>query len=191
MTKLLSTLALCYSSFSFASNEFNDFFNSFETLSADFSQQTYNDLGAPLNSASGYFLFKRPAQFIWQTQIPIEQTLLLSDQELWLIDSELEQASLRTISDLNTTPLYWLINRPEQLSLLPQYTHSKAGTDWYDTQEENQLSFGFQNKKLSAIKLTNSLSQQVLINFSALKINPTLAADAFTLKLGPDFDVIR
>lgn len=191
MTKILALLALCYAGLASANNEFSDFFNSLETLSADFSQQTYNDSGELLNNTSGYFHFKRPAQFVWQTQTPIQQMLLLTNNELWLIDTELEQASKRTMDDLNNTPLYWLINRPEQLQSIPQQTDNEEGIHWYATPEENQLSFGFKDKKLSALKLTNQLSQKVLIRFSKLKINPALDQDAFALKLGPDFDVIR
>ena len=93
MTNFLAALALCFSSVAIANSEFSDFFNSFETLSADFTQQTFSDSTTLLTKTSGYLHFKRPASFVWQTKTPIEQTLLLNNHELWLIDTELEQAS--------------------------------------------------------------------------------------------------
>jgi outer membrane lipoprotein carrier protein len=127
MTKLLSTLILVCSSFSFANSnhEFSNFFNSFERLSANFTQSTHSNTGALLANASGTLLFKRPQQLIWHTLIPDEQILLLNNTELWLIDIELEQASLMQTTNLTQTPLYWLINRPSDISHVPQYTHKR------------------------------------------------------------------
>ncbi|CAC9594298.1 hypothetical protein [uncultured Gammaproteobacteria bacterium] len=191
MVKWLSVLAVCYSSLSTASNEFSAFFNSFESLSANFSQQTYSNTGAVLANTSGSLKFKRPAQFIWQTDLPFEQTLLLTDNELWLVDHELEQASMRPTEALKNTPLYWLINRPDQLDTLPSFTDSQQGVRWYSTQQDDTLSFGFVDKKLAAIKLNNRLDQKILVSFSKLKINPIFKQNTFKLTLGADFDVIR
>ena len=182
---------LCISSLTAANNEFKTFFDSFDTLSANFVQQAYSDTGAPLAKTSGYLHFKRPAQFVWQTQAPITQTLLLSNNELWLIDKELEQASMRPIEQLKNTPLYWLINKPGQLENLPKFEHNELAINWYKTQQDDQLSFGFALSQLVAIKLNNPLGQKILVTLTDLKINPVFSQDTFELKLGADFDVIR
>lgn len=191
MTNFLIVLAVCFSSTVTADTEFSDFFNSFETLSSDFTQQTYDDSNRLLTETSGHLYFKRPASFIWQTDTPIEQTLLLNNHELWFIDTELEQASQRDTGDLKNTPLYWLINRPEQLENLPQYDHTESNINWYKTNQDNQLSFGFRNNKLSTLKLTNPLGQKIQVIFSALILNPKLNKNTFVLDLDADFDVIR
>ena len=82
MTNLIGALTLCFCSVTLANNEFEDFFNSFETLSADFIQQIHTDEKKPLTQTSGYLRFKRPVSFIWQTRSPIKQTLLLNNHEL-------------------------------------------------------------------------------------------------------------
>ena len=191
MIKYLAALAICYSSLSIANNEFSDFFNSFETLSADFNQKTTDEHGAIVASTTGYLKFKRPAQFIWQTQQPIDQTLLLNNNELWLIDHELEQASMRNIDELKNTPLYWLLNRPEQLKTLPTFERESQGIRWYRTQEFNKLSFGFTNNQLTAIQLNNQLGQTVLVRFKNVISNSAMSQNIFKLKLNKDFDVIR
>ena len=191
MTKWLAMLGVCCSSLAIANNDFSNFFNSFDTLSANFAQQTYSGTNAPLAKTSGHLRFKRPNQFIWQTESPIAQTLLLTDNELWLIDDELEQANRRSINELQNTPLYWLTNRPDQLKVLPMFDYSESDIRWYNTQQENKLSFGFTKGQLIGIKLNNQLGQQILVNLSALKINPVFAQDTFKLKLGSNFDVIR
>ena len=191
MTNFLAALVLCFSSMAIANSEFSDFFNSFETLSADFTQQTFSDSSTLLTKTSGHLHFKRPASFVWQTKTPIEQTLLLNNHELWLIDTELEQASQQATNDLKNTPLYWLMNRPENLQDLPQFSHSKLGVNWYKTNQSNQLSFGFRNKTLDAIQLTNQLDQKIQVVFSAIILNPELNESVFALNLAPGFDVIR
>jgi outer membrane lipoprotein carrier protein len=191
MIKYLTVLTICYSSFSIANNDFVDFFNSFETISANFNQQTIDENNSLLASTTGYFKFKRPMQFIWKTQQPIEQTLLLNNNQLWLVDHELEQASIRNIDELKNTPLYWLLNRPKQIKTLPTFELEAQNIRWYATQQNNQLSFGFSNGRLLAIQMNNQLNQTILVNFSDLKINPILDKNTFKLALSPDFDVIQ
>lgn len=191
MTNFLAALALCFSSVAIANSEFSDFFNSFEALSADFTQQTFSDSNTLLTKTSGYLHFKRPASFVWQTKTPIEQTLLLNNHELWLIDTELEQASQQATNDLKNTPLYWLMNRPENLQDLPRFSHSELGVNWYKTNQSNQLSFGFRNKTLDTIQLTSQLDQKIQVVFSDIILNPELNESVFALNLAPGFDVIR
>ncbi|QKQ24632.1 outer-membrane lipoprotein carrier protein LolA [Candidatus Ruthia endofausta] len=193
MIKFLSTLILIFSSFSFTSSnhEFSNFFNSFERLSANFTQSTYSNTGVLLASSSGTLLFKRPRQLIWHTLVPNKQILLLNNTKLWLVDIELEQASLIQTTDLTQTPLYWLINRLSDINRTPQYTHTQDKIDWYSTQQANQLSFGFKNNTLQAISLNNELDQTILVTFDSVSINPSIKANAFELNLAPEFDVLR
>jgi outer membrane lipoprotein carrier protein len=193
MIKFVGLLVLCFSSLSIAQpkNQFNQFFNGFDSLSANFEQSVYDDNNNLIASNQGEIQFKRPQQLIWHTQTPNDQILLLNNNELWLIDNELEQASLQHIVELKQTPLYWLLNRPNQLVKTPQYTYSENQIDWYTTDQVNQLRFGFQKDALKGLSLTNELGQIIHIDFSEAIINPSLSADIFTLDLGPDFDVIR
>ncbi len=193
MTKILSALILIFSGFSFSNSnhEFSNFFNSFERLSANFTQSTYSSTGVLLASTSGALLFKRPQQLIWHTLIPNEQILLLNNTELWLVDIELEQASLMQTTDLAQTPLYWLVNQPNNISHMPQYTHTQDQINWYSTQQDNQLSFGFKDNTLQAITLNNELNQTILVTFNSVAINPSIKINAFKLNLAPEFDVLK
>ncbi|BAF61184.1 hypothetical protein [Candidatus Vesicomyidisocius calyptogenae] len=62
MTKFISTLMLVFSSFANSNYDFSNFFGSFERLSANFTQHTYNNTGTLLTKSSGTLLFKRPQQ---------------------------------------------------------------------------------------------------------------------------------
>ncbi|NYT52635.1 MAG: outer-membrane lipoprotein carrier protein LolA [Candidatus Vesicomyosocius endoextente] len=189
MTKFISTLILVFSSFANSNYDFSNFFSSFERLSANFTQHTYNNTGTLLTKSSGTLLFKRPKQLIWHTLVPNEQILLLNNTKLWLVDVELKQASLISTTNLTQTPLYWFINRPIDNNHIPQYTHTKDKINWYKTQQTNQLSFGLKNNMLKAISLNNKLNQTILLTFDSIIINPIIESNAFELNLKIGFDI--
>jgi outer membrane lipoprotein carrier protein len=176
-------------------NQFFDFFNTLTSLKADFIQTTYDDKDALINTTSGSFIFNRPKQLRWHTTTPNEEILLLNNNELWLVDIELEQASLQKSQDLSQTPLYWLINKPNTIKNIPIFSHQQDGIDWYKANSQSsqyqQLLFGFKDKVLHAISFKNPLDQTIKIIFEKALINPAIKPKDFDLKLGSEFDVIR
>lgn len=199
MTRYLSLLILFWAHLSVANNQFSEFFNHLESLSANFVQHTYSEDGTLINTASGSLLFNRPKQLKWHTTQPNEQILLLQNNELWLVDVELEQASLQKIQNLSETPLYWLINKPNLIKDTPTLPHQQADFSWYKTSNSTSgnsskhpsLSFGFENKKLKAISFQNALAQTVNIVFDTVLVNLAIDTKRFELNLGPAFDIIR
>ncbi len=122
-----------------ANNQFKDFFNSFDRLSADFKQTTHNEFNVLIGTTSGTLSFNRPTQLRWHTTFPNEQILLLNNNELWLVDIELEQATLERTTDLTQTPLYWLINKPDQIENTPIFSHTENNIDWYKTTKKTNF----------------------------------------------------
>ena len=193
MTKILVVLSIFWANTALSANhQFSDFFNSLESLKANFTQTTYSDTHSLLSTTSGTLTFKRPQQLRWHTAQPNEQILLLNNDELWLVDTELEQASLQQIQDLSRTPLYWLINKPSTLQNLPIFSHQENHIDWYTTNNLTQvLKFGFKDDLLHAISLKNELEQTVLIVFDQIDTKPNIEHGAFELRIDSGFDVIR
>jgi len=190
MTKILVVLSMFWTNVTLSTtHQFSDFFNSLESLKANFTQRTYSDTDSLLNTTSGTLTFKRPHQLRWHTTTPYEQILLLNNQELWLIDTELEQASLQQIQNLSKTPLYWLINKPSTIKNPPVFSHHQENIDWYTS--DPVLKFGFKDGLLHAISLKNELQQTVMIIFDQLIINPKVSSKIFALRLNPAFDIIR
>jgi len=193
VTKILVILSVFWANTALSVNhQFADFFNSLESLKANFTQTTNSDTHALFSTTSGTFAFKRPQQLRWHTTQPNEQILLLNNEELWLIDTELEQASLQQIQDLSQTALYWLINKPSTLQNLPVFSHRQEGVDWYTTNTSTQaLKFGFKDNLLHTISLKNELDQTIVIAFDQLQTNPRIKPEIFKLSLDPNFDIIR
>lgn len=191
MIKTLALLSIFWANTALASNhQFTNFFNALDSLSANFTQTTYGETGVLIQTTTGTLAFQRPQQLRWHTTQPSEQILLLNNNELWLIDTELEQASLQQIQDLSQTPLYYLVNKPSSITNTPKFAYSKEGLDWY-TANTQDLTFGFKGKSLQAISLKNELGQTILINFNQLAVNPEINPETFILALNPAFDIIR
>lgn len=189
MIKTLAALSIFWANVAFSANQqFSDFFNSLESLKANFTQTTHSETGALIQTTSGTLDFQRPAQLRWHTTQPNEQILLLNNNELWLIDIELEQASLQQIQDFSQTPLYWLINKPSAMKNPPAFYHKNKGIDWYTNPA---LKFGFKGDLLHAISLKNELGQTILITFNQIDTQPNINPNIFELRLGSDFDVVR
>ncbi|BAS67078.1 LolA family protein [Bathymodiolus septemdierum thioautotrophic gill symbiont] len=175
-----------------AKTQFSDYFNNLNSLKADFTQSVYTAGDIFISETAGNFSFQRPQQLRWHTIKPSEQTLLLNNNELWMIDTELEQTVLQKNQDFSKTPLYWLINKPNTLKNTPKYSHSEGGIDWYLTNQKTQpLGFGFVGKELSTISLENELDQTIYITFSNIKVNAKINPQDFALNIPSDFDVIR
>lgn len=173
-------------------NQFSTFFNSLESLKANFTQTVYTVGDIFISEASGTFIFQRPQQLRWHTTKPSDQVLLLNNNELWLIDTELEQAVLQKTQDFSKTLLYWLINKPNTLKDTPKYAYSSGGIDWYLANQSTQpLSFGFVGNELSVISLENELDQVIYVIFDKMKVNTRINPKDFELNLNLDFDVIR
>ncbi|WXU00524.1 MAG: Outer-membrane lipoprotein carrier protein [Catillopecten margaritatus gill symbiont] len=191
--KILALISLLWSNTALSErNQFNDFFNSLESLESNFTQSIYAAGDIFISETSGKFIFQRPQQLRWHTTQPNDQVLLLNDNELWLIDTELEQAVLQKTQDFSKTPLYWLINKPNTLKNTPKYSHSEGGIDWYLANQSTQpLGFGFAGNELSTLSLENELDQTIYIVFNKMKVNAKINPKDFELNLNPGFDVIR
>lgn len=174
------------------SNQFSTFFNSLESLKSNFTQTVYGIGDIFISETSGKLTFQRPQKLRWHANKPSEQILILNANELWLVDTELEQAVLQKTKDLSKTPLYWLINKPNTIKDTPKYSYSSGGIDWYVANESTEpVSFGFTGNELSAISLENQLDQIIYIVFDNMEVNPETSPKDFELNINPDFDIIR
>jgi len=193
LSKILTLSAALSSNIVFAERvQFTQFFNTLESLKSNFTQTVYSAGDIFISENSGKFTFQRPQQLRWHTTTPNEQILILNNNELWLVDTELEQAVLQKTKDFSETPLYWLINKPDALKDTPKYAYSEGGIDWYSVNESTQpVKFGFVGNKLTTISLENELDQVIYIVFNDMQVNAKINPKAFELDISPEFDIIR
>ena len=71
--------------------------NQAETLTGRFSQLSLDGSGTQLQETSGELALKRPGQFRWHTDAPMEQLLVSNGKKVWLYDPDLEQVTIQEL----------------------------------------------------------------------------------------------
>ncbi|TLX56116.1 outer membrane lipoprotein carrier protein LolA [Stutzerimonas nosocomialis] len=169
-----------------------------ETLSGRFSQLSLDGTGTQLQEASGELALKRPGQFRWHTDAPMEQLLVSDGSKVWLYDPDLEQVTIQTLDQrLTHTPALLLSGDVSEISQNFEISHKEAGdvVDFVlkprasDTLFDN-LRLSFRGGVINDMQLIDSVGQRTNILFMGVKMNEPIPADQFTFEIPAGADVI-
>ena len=82
------------------------YFQSLQTLRADFVQRVFDERGRVLQTSSGRMVMQKPGKFRWDYQTPAEQVIVADGERLWSYDVGLAQVTVRKLDQaLGSTPL--------------------------------------------------------------------------------------
>ena len=173
--------------------------NKAETISGRFSQLTLDGSGTQLQETSGEMALKRPGQFRWHTDAPMEQLLISNGQTIWLYDPDLEQVTIQKMDQrLTQTPALLLsgdvskiaesfdITLKEGGDVVDFILKPKAADSLFDT-----LRLSFRGGMLNDMQLIDNVGQRTNILFLGVKMNPPIAASQFTFEVPAGVDVIQ
>ena len=169
-----------------------------ETLTGRFSQLSLDGSGTQLQETSGELSLKRPGQFRWHTDAPMEQLLVSNGKKVWLYDPDLEQVTIQELDQrLTHTPALLLSGDVSTISENFEVSHKEAGevVDFTlkpkakDTLFDN-LRLSFRNGVINDMQLIDSVGQRTNILFMGVKMNQPLKADLFTFEIPEGADVI-
>jgi outer membrane lipoprotein carrier protein len=173
--------------------------NKAETISGRFSQLTLDGSGTQLQETSGEMALKRPGQFRWHTDAPMEQLLISNGQTIWLYDPDLEQVTIQKMDQrLTHTPALLLsgdvskiaesfdITLKEGGDVVDFILKPKAADSLFDT-----LRLSFRGGMLNDMQLIDNVGQRTNILFLGVKMNPPIAASQFTFEVPAGVDVIQ
>ena len=172
--------------------------NQAETLTGRFSQLSLDGSGTQLQETSGELALKRPGQFRWHTDAPMEQLLVSDGKQVWLYDPDLEQVTIQQLDQrLTHTPALLLSGDVSSISENFEVSHKEAGdvVDFTlkpkakDTLFDN-LRLSFRGGVINDMQLIDSVGQRTNILFMGVKMNQPLKAYLFTLKSPEGADVI-
>ncbi|KRW68538.1 outer membrane lipoprotein chaperone LolA [Pseudomonas sp. GD03855] len=172
--------------------------NQAETLTGRFSQLSLDGGGTQLQETSGELALKRPGQFRWHTDAPMEQLLVSNGKKVWLYDPDLEQVTIQELDQrLTHTPALLLSGDVSTISENFEVSHKEAGevVDFTlkpkakDTLFDN-LRLSFRNGVINDMQLIDSVGQRTNILFMGVKMNQPLKADLFTFDIPEGADVI-
>lgn len=157
-------------------------------------------------TSSGTFEFLRPNRFRFIYQKPFEQLIVADGQNLWLHDLDLNQVTVRNLSQvLSGTPAAVISAAPDLKALQADFKLSALpadqGLQWVQAEPKaregqvQRIQVGFRitqrGSELAALDILDSFGQRSRMSFSSFEANPPLTASSFQFKPPPGADVIR
>lgn len=175
-----------------------DFVREAKSGRAQFSQTVTSPDGARTKTTSGSFEFQRPNQFRFSYLPPTEQLIVADGQKVWMFDPGLNQASSHPMTRaLGATPAALLAGGNLERDFTLKALASKDGLDWVQALPKQadsgfqSLKVGFKGRDLAALEIVDGFGQSSRLNFSALVLNPVLAADRFRFILPAGADLLE
>jgi len=169
-----------------------------ETLTGRFSQLSLDGTGTQLQETSGELALKRPGQFRWHTDEPMEQLLVSDGKKVWLYDPDLEQVTIQTLDQrLTHTPALLLSGDVSSISENFEVSHKEAGEviDFTlrpkakDTLFDN-LRLSFRSGVINDMQMIDGVGQRTNILFHGVRVNEPFAAGLFSFEIPEGTDVI-
>lgn len=168
------------------------------SLRAEFRQEVADGEGRVRERASGTLTLQKPGRFRWDYREPAGQVLVSDGATLWLYDEELEQVTVRPVSQtLSTTPAMLLTGQGRVgEAFVVEDDADSGGLDWISLTPRRQdtdfrrVRLALRGGELVRMELTDRLGQVTAIDFSGIQRNPALQADLFRFEPPPGVDVV-
>ncbi len=115
-------------------NTLRDFVKNFTTFSASFVQTQPDESTFSANESKGYMGIERPGKLYWVYQTPEPQEIVTDGVDLWIYESELDQATVRPLASVeNDFPMRWLLyNEPVEKNFDVITGQEYGGISWFN-----------------------------------------------------------
>lgn len=172
-----------------------EYYSSVQSLRGDFLQTTKSDSGEVIETSSGKLAIQRPDRFRWSYAEPFEQEIVADGSKLWVYDVDLEQVTVRPLSEvLGVGPALLLSGDYEALE---QNFTINGGKDGWLTLVPKRDDWDFQSIRMrmqqgvpQVIEVESGLGQSTRLELSGLERNVKLDAAQFKFTPPPGVDVI-
>lgn len=174
----------------------NQFVKNLKTLEASFVQTLEDANGKQLQKQSGIVLMQKPGRFKWHYQAPegYEQFIVADGEKLWFYDVDLEEATVKPLTEaLGAAPIALLTSdtplsdqfKITELGQIGEHQMLQLESKVQDT-DYGQALLAFDDKGiLQIMQLKDPLGQVTSIEFSGTKMNQAIAAKEFNFEV-PD-----
>ncbi|HEY7884132.1 MAG TPA: outer membrane lipoprotein chaperone LolA [Cellvibrionaceae bacterium] len=168
------------------------------SLAGDFSQTLYSREGETLESSSGSFVLQRPGRFYWHTSEPFEQYLISDQHTLWLYDPDLEQVTVRQVTeDIRKTPAMLLSDDVQSLteSFSIVYDENQEAQIFTLTPHDGEDLFAslqliFRQDRLHQIEVNDGLHQRTVFALDNTTYNRPVDESKFTFVVPEGVDLL-
>ncbi|MBL8226014.1 MAG: outer membrane lipoprotein chaperone LolA [Chromatiales bacterium] len=174
------------------------FLDTVQTFRSPFTQAVFDSRGRAVESSAGEVVMQRPGRFRWDYATPYVRTIVADGERLWLYEADLEQVTVRRLSDgLGDTPAALLTGRDDVLKRFAvQRAWEADGLAWSALRPRTaegdfaELRLGFRGNVLLALELDDRLGQRTRIDFQSPRLNAAVPADTFRFMPPAGADVI-
>lgn len=185
-----------------------DLLSSSTYFQAHFQQTVRDASGDIVDQSTGKIWLARPNQLRWDIVEPLEQTLIVNEQEFFQYDSDIDQLIIEPLSDqLSAMPVLLLSGNAEAIASQFTVTEIKAVTAQIVNKESalrqlfnlkpigneglfEVLSLEFKDGVLQAISILDDLQQNSRFEFSIIDTTTVIDDSIFVLNPPAYTDVI-
>lgn len=175
-----------------------DFYHSTNSMRAKFHQKVKDNTGAVVQEVEGTMQLQRPNKFRWDYKKPYEQEIISDGKDVFLYDVDLEQVTIRALSQtLGTSPASLLAGGAEvEKSFKLKNVNRGDGLDWVEALPKNddsgfdRIMLGFKGKDLNKMEMYDSFKNITLISFTSVERNPSLQTSSFLFTTPEGVDVV-
>lgn len=204
MTKLstffLFFLVLFINSTVWANKTLDSFYQTTQSLQADFQQTIRSTRGRLIENSQGMLILSRPDKFILEYTSPAEQKYISNGKTIWIYDVELEQVSIKNLDEgIGDSPALLLSSNKniyQQYAVSDVKPERSDGLSWVQLQAKSpEMTFekvllAFKNNILMTMIMHDSFGQITELKFSAIKVNKPFANRRFNFTIPENVDVI-
>ncbi|RUM95027.1 MAG: outer membrane lipoprotein carrier protein LolA [Thiothrix sp.] len=180
------------------SERLNHFMQNVKTLDTAFTQEVMSEDGEITQASQGRFMLSRPGKFRWEYQKPTPQEIISDGMSLWIYDKELEQVTVKPLSEvIGSSPAAILMQQSDlskDYQILDQ--SSQEGLDWValNPLDKNgdfiQILIGLNAKGIQAMDLHDQFGQITKIRFQQSEFNTSINGENFKFTPPVGVDVI-
>jgi outer membrane lipoprotein carrier protein len=170
------------------------------TWSASFSQTATDAEGRPVDGGHGTLLVVRPGRFRWESTpegaSEAAQLLIADGRNLWFLDRDLDQATVKPLSEALSQSPAMLLAGGADLRAAFKVTDSgtRDGLKWVRAQPKDaasdfrEVQFGFRGGELARLVVVDKLGQRSTLKFTNVKRNAPVpqSQTEFVLPQGVD-----
>lgn len=174
------------------------FLTGVQTLEANFEQVVTDRNGKLVQRSTGVMQFSRPGRFRWEYVKPYTQIIVGDGEKLWLYDPDLNQVTVRKLTESIGSSPAALLAGDNQLER--DFILSDAGQAdklaWVEATPKSKEStfervrLGFEGASLDVMELFDNFGQKTVIRFSLLERNPKIPTSVFKFSPPKGADVI-
>ena len=183
-----------------AKNTLENYLNDIKTFEATFVQSLSSEANGLQETSEGKFFLSRPGKFRWDYTQPYEQSIIADGKNIWIYDKDLEQVTVREMSEiLADSPALLLSN---QVSISEEFVvttlaSEESNYEWFilkpkvDDKQYADIRLAFEKTNLKEMELRDNFGQLTRIVFSDQKRNQKLDQTLFDFTPPEGVDVLN